>query len=174
KHLRVGEAITHVDIREEVDRAGWIVFNFLAQLADESAQILHLFAAIRAPDRREKTSVGDHSAGAAHQTIKDVVFLACKMHGLAALGDTATRRRETDFAYFDWCVFHPGGRMDAAVRGANARDELANAERLGDVVVCTEFKRFNLFFLAVQDRHHEHGQPGCEGADAPERLNPAD
>src|ERR1035441_567268 len=49
EHLRVGEAVSHVDIGEQVYRFGWIVLDLLAQLADEGAQILDLFAALGAP-----------------------------------------------------------------------------------------------------------------------------
>jgi hypothetical protein len=64
--------------------------------------------------------------------------------------------------------------VDAAVRGADAGDELADAEGLGDVVIRALLKRGNLFFFGVTDGDHEHGQARGEGADAAQGFNAAD
>ena len=58
--------------------------------------------------------------------------------------------------------------------GANARDEFANAEGLGDVVVGAQFKRLHFFLFAFADSDHENGQAGREGADAAQGFNAAD
>ena len=174
QHLRIGETIADIDIREEIDRTGRIVFDLLAQLANEGAQIFDLFPAIGPPDGGQQPRVGDHAPGTAHQAIEDVVFLAGEVNRLAALGDAAACGNEADLADFDGSIFDADRRMHAAMRGADAGDEFADAERLSDVVVGAQFERFDLFFLAFENGHHEHGQARCEGTDAAQRLDAAD
>jgi hypothetical protein len=85
-----------------------IVFNLLAQLADEGAQVLDLFAAIGSPDGGEQLGVGHHAAGAAHQAVENVELLAGQVHRLAALGDGALDRLQADLADLDGRVFGAG------------------------------------------------------------------
>ena len=59
-----------------------IVFDLLAQLADEGAQVLDFFAAVGAPDGGEQLGVGDDAAGAAHEAVENVEFLAGEVDGL--------------------------------------------------------------------------------------------
>src|SRR6202000_267105 len=96
QHLRIDEAIAYIDVGKQIGGIGRIVFDLLAQLANEGAQVLDLFAAIGAPDRRQQTRVSNDAAGAAHQAVEDVVLLAREMYGLAAFGDGAPCGRETN------------------------------------------------------------------------------
>jgi hypothetical protein len=59
--------------------------------------------------------------------------------------------------------FEPG----AALRGADASEQLPEAERLRDVVVCARVEGPDLVVLMVADRQHDHGdlRPGAEPAD---------
>ena len=64
--------------------------------------------------------------------------------------------------------------MNPANRRANARDQFARAEGLGNVVVRAKFQRLNLFFFAVAHRQHQHRQPRSKRADAAQRFDSAD
>jgi len=57
---------------------------------------------------------------------------------------------------------------------ADACDQFAYAERLGDVVVGAKLERLNFFFLCIENRHHEHRQAWCECANAAKSFNAAD
>ena len=76
---------------------------------------------------------------------------------------------ETDLADLDGRVFGAGRGVDAADGGADAGDQFAGAEGLGDVVVGAQFERLHFFLFAVAHREHQHGQAraqrrGCGAA----------
>src|SRR6202034_3928846 len=89
-------------------------------------------------------------------------------------GDVAARGREADFADLDRSIFHSRGSVQTAGRGADARDELANAEGLGDVVIGSELQGFTFFFLRVEYGHHEHRKAWRRGSNAAQGLDAAD
>ena len=63
--------------------------------------------------------------------------------------------------------------MHAAMRGADARNQLANAEGLGHIVVGAQLQRLHLVLFAVAHRHHQHRQARRRAANAAQRLNAA-
>ncbi len=99
--------------------------------------------------------------------------LRVRCTGFAALGDRALHRLQANFADLDGRVFGAGGRADAAHRSANAGDQFARAEGLGDVVVGAQLQRLHFFLFLVAHGQHEDGQPGSKGANAAQRLHAA-
>ena len=173
KHLRIGKTVAYVYVSEHVQRIRGVIFDLLAHLTDEGAQVLDLFAAICAPHGGEQAGIGHDAAGADHEAVQNVEFLAGEVHGLAAPGDAALDGIEANFADLDGRIFGAGRSLDAANGGADAGNQLARAEGLGDVVVCAQVERLHLFFFLVANRQHQDGQPGSEGANAAQRLHAA-
>ena len=174
KHLRIGESVSYIDVGEQIDRVRGIVFDFLAKLANEGAQVFDFFTAIGSPDGSKQLGIRHDTSGAAHQAIEDVVLLASEVDGLSALGDAAFRRGEANFADLDGGVFCAGRGVDASNRGSDSRDEFAGAEGLGDVVVRSQFEGFDLFFFAFAHGYHENRQPRGKRANAAKSLDTAD
>ena len=81
---------------------------------------------------------------------------------------------EADFADLDGSVFSARRARARGDGGADARDQFANAEGLGDVVVGAEFERLHLFFFAFANGDHQNRQAGSKSADAAQGLNAAD
>ena len=96
------------------------------------------------------------------------------MHQLAALGDFALYRIEAKLANLDGRVFSAGRSLDAAHRGADACNQLAHAEWLGDIVVRAQLQRLDLLLFRIAHGEHENGQPWRKGANAAQGFNAAD
>jgi len=92
EHLRIGKAVANIDIGQQIAGIGGVILNLLAQLANEGAQVLDLFAAIGAPHGGEKPGVSNHAAGAAHQAVENIKLLAREVNWLAAPCDNALHR----------------------------------------------------------------------------------
>ncbi len=90
---------------------------------------------------------------------------------LVTLRLTGSRR---SFADLDGRIFCARRSLNAADRGADAGDQFASAEGLGDIVVGAQFERLDLLLFAVAHGKHENGQAGGEGTDAAQGFNAAD
>ena len=81
------------------------------------------------------------------------IFLAREVNRLSPRLVTLRRAGvEANLADLDGSIFGAGRSMDAAMRGADAGDEFAGAERLGDVVVGAQFERFDFLFFSCRGR----------------------
>ena len=67
--------------------------------------------------------------------MQNVEFLAGQVQRLAALGHLALDRVKAQLANLDGRIFGAHRGLDAADRGADAGNQFAGAEGLGDVVV---------------------------------------
>ena len=70
EHLCIGESVSDIDVGQQIYWIRWVVFDLLAQLANEGAQVLDLFAAIGAPHGGKQLGVSDNAPGAAHQAMR--------------------------------------------------------------------------------------------------------
>ena len=100
--------------------------------------------------------------------------LRVRCTGWPRLVTLALDRIEANLADLDGCVLGAGGSADAANRRADAGDQLARAEGLGDIVVGAQFERLHLILFLIAHRQHQDRQPGSEGANAAQRFNAAD
>lgn len=170
EHQRIDEAIAYMGIGEEVPGLGGIVRDFLPQLAHEGSQVLDLFAVVRSPDGGEELGVGDGATGMTHEVVQNLVLLAGEADGLSVFGDRTARWRETEVADLNWRVFGTQGSVETADGGADAGDQLAHAEGLGDIIIRPQLERLHLFLLSVAHRDHDDGESGREcGAGFPDR-----
>src|SRR5580704_15034464 len=89
--------------------------------------------------------------------VQQIEFLGRQVYGLAALLNQPASRIEPDIADADDRATAYRRSMRTADRGANARNQLADRKRLGDVIVGACFQSFYFVVLAVADGQHEHG-----------------
>src|SRR5437763_11082068 len=74
------EAITDPRLCQNVLRFGRIRFDFLAQLADEDAQVFGLLDVVAAPDAREQRAMREHLAVLPDEMHEQIKFLWRQMH----------------------------------------------------------------------------------------------
>src|SRR5262245_17084753 len=74
------KAVTDPRLGENVVRVRRIRLNFLAQLADEDAQVFGLLDVVTTPDGTQQDAMRQHFAGMAEQIHQQVVFLWCQMY----------------------------------------------------------------------------------------------
>src|ERR1039457_6152768 len=96
------------------------------------------------------------------------------MQRLAAFCDDSLLWLKSNLTDLDGRVFIADWSFDPADRGSDARDELASAERLGDVIVGAQIEGQHLLFFLVAYGEHEDRQPGSEAANAAQRFHSAD
>ena len=83
------KAVADPRLGENVVRVRRIKLNFLAELADEDAQVLGLLDVVTTPDSPQQNAMREHFPGMADQVYQQVVFLRRQMHLLTPYGDPA-------------------------------------------------------------------------------------
>ncbi len=127
----------------------------------------------RLPNSGQQLGIGHHAARPAHQAMQDVEFLARQVHGLPALGDVRfTGSSRISPISMGASSVRAGARRGA--RRADAGDQFAGAERLGNVIVRAEVERLHFVFFLVAHGQHQDRQPRSKSANAAQRLNAAD
>ena len=129
--------------------------ELVPELRHELAEVVRLVHVARTPHLLEQLALAHEPVGVAHEDL-DQVPLRRRQLDLAAVGIGRTLRREIDAKV---------GRLDdrehlvsglgPSQRGAQARQELAHAERLRDVVVGAGVERHDLLGVLVPGGEHD-------------------
>ena len=127
---------------------GRVALEFFAELADEDAEVFRLLGGLRAPHVGEQDAVGEDLARIAREEEQQVEFLGCEVHGTAGDGNGVRAGVDEEIADFNGGIAGPLG--SAAKMSAHTREELLNAEGLGDVIVSAgvECLYFGVFLIA--------------------------
>jgi hypothetical protein len=94
----------HVNIGEDIRRIVLDRLQSSCAIDLRIREILDLFAATCSPHRGEQFGVRYDAAGAAHQAVHDVEFLAGEVHWHAALGHRSLHGIKTEFSDFNGSV----------------------------------------------------------------------
>src|SRR5580698_6510578 len=92
-----------------------------------------------------------------HQELKQFKLLWREMNSLTVLLNQVAGRVEPHIAYGYNCRFFIGGFV-ATDRSAESRDQLAQLEGFGYVIVSACIQRFDFAILAPLHRQHDNGQ----------------
>lgn len=149
---------------EEILGVGGVIFDSFAELADVGSEVFDVVFVLGSPDGAQDLFVREGAALAAHEQVKDIELRAGKRDGVSSLEEDATIAAEGDFSVVDGSVGE-GGKAAAADGGLDARDEFADGEGLGDVVIGTGFEGFDFVVDCVADGEHEDGEGGGHAAD---------
>src|SRR5208337_1542523 len=122
-----------------------IGLDFLPQLAHIDPQILDV--ARRAPDFLHQEPVGENLARVEYEKPEDLVFLGRKLHLLAFHRNDAPDKIDAKVSALEQRL--AALLLNAvAQRGADARNEFGDAERLGDIIVRAEIEGLDFPALA--------------------------
>ena len=134
-----------------------IALKFLAQLGDEDAKVFGLLRELRTPDVSEQDAVGKDLACIAGKKEEKIEFFGREVDGAGGDGDGVGGGIDEKIADLDRSI--AGALRSAAEMGADAREELLDAEGLGDVVVGAGVEGFHLGVLLIA-----HGKDEDRGA----------
>ena len=132
----IDETIADAALGEDIFGVGWVFFQLLAQIIDVKPHVMRLVAIFVSPDLGKKLIVGHHPTGILHQVVQQPVFGRAQLD-LLVLNPHLTPA-EINFEPVIHLDHIPGGRrwrLVAAQHGLNPADQLARAERLGDVII---------------------------------------
>ena len=129
-------------------------------------EVVRLGAVLGPPHRLEQLALRDELARVVDQHLDHVPLGRRQLHLLAVAMDALGDEVDGEVRRGDARLFGRRGR-DAAERGPQAREELAHAERLGDVVVGTGVERGDLVALRLARREDDDGHvgPAAEAGD---------
>ena len=121
-----------------------------------------------APDLAQQLRAGDDLPGVADQRVEQAVLERRQLHGLAAHRHLVAVAVDAKFAAVEHALGRFADRAVAVAHGdADARQQLARAERLGQVVVGARVERPHLvaFLVARRDDEDRAREPGAQLAD---------
>src|SRR3954452_13746481 len=139
------------------EQKAWIsrvAFDFRSQLSHINAQIMSVLDVLRAPHISQQLTMGHDITGTVGQPRQQLELYRGQAH--LAIGIPNAVSVEID----EQTVQLVGSRLHAtakAQRNSNARPQLSNAKRLGDVVVCTGIESFNLAAFVRTGRKDQNG-----------------
>src|ERR1017187_3189579 len=79
------KAVPHPRLRRDEPRRLGIPFDLLPQILDEDAQVIHLVAIVRAPDRLQQLAVGNRFVGALGEISEQVQLFRREVGGSASV-----------------------------------------------------------------------------------------
>jgi len=165
------QAVADAGLRLDVFRLFRVGLDLLAQRADVDAKVLHV--SVRPPDLAQDHVVCQHLAGMRHQQAQQFILARRKFNLVVAHHHNASNQVHAQVA----------GAKDRRLalllqpmplRGANPRQQLFDAERLGHVVVRTEIERRHLRRLIVSAGQHDDWWSDAGFPDASDHLQPID
>ena len=154
--MAFSKTIADVCFGEEEFWTTRIVFEFLAQLADESAQIFEFAAILVTPNRGEQACVRERSTGMVHKALKKTEFLGREMDRFALLTDLAALDIELDITDHDHSLVFVLRRAGTPNSCADARHQFTDVEGLGNIVVRPGVQCLDFVFLAVANCDHDN------------------
>ena len=135
-------------------RRARVILDFRSKLTNEDSQILGIVAVRRPPYGRQDLRVRDNATGVARQDGEEVVFLWRQMHDLVTSRNDAPI--EVDLQRADvQDRFQTRWPCRMTKRCAQASQQLADAERLLDIIIRPEVEGLDFFCLPVSRRKND-------------------
>src|SRR3989449_7792137 len=152
-----------------LDRIG---FELLPQLLHVDAQVMGMLDMRGPPYLAQQLPVRDHHAEVLRQAGEKAKFQRREMDLHAVAPDDVLFQVRRDLAQLEYRLAGAGAG-GVAQRRAHAREQLADAEGLGDIVVRAGVERLDLRALLRARREHQdrHRRPG---ANAPDHVHAVD
>ena len=128
-------------------------------MADVHAQILHVVHMRRAPHADQQLPVRQHAAGITRQQRQQRILARAELHSPTRDPHGAPGHVDLERTRGEVLAGRAARGARVAQRGADARQQLGDAERLLDVVIGAVVERLHLLGIAVPCRqhHHRHG-----------------
>src|SRR5579864_3637637 len=147
---RLVEAVPDAAHREDVARLLGIALDLRAELLDEVVDRARRAVVVGAPDAPEDVVAREHATLLVDDAEKDVELARGHLHGLAAAAHAPRGDVHLDVPERDAPLPLRLRRAYSAApeRRAHAREELGQAERLGDVVLRAELEAGDFVHLA--------------------------
>src|SRR5215211_979318 len=155
--LLVAEPVAHAADREQVLRPPRVALELLPQVADVDVDRPRVAVGGIAPDLLEQRLPGHHLTGCRAERGEDLELDVGQPDLLAADGDAAAARVDLELARDDRLACRAAAleHLRAAERRLHAAAELADRERLRDVVVRAHLEAEDLVDLVVLRGQHD-------------------
>ena len=152
----VGQPVAHAGLGQQEARLGRIGFDLGAQLAHVQPQVVRVFGELRPPHVGQQRAVRDHLPGVADQPGEQLVLGRRQVQRRAVQADVAGGEVDVEAVV----LVAGDGRAErgaaVAQRDPHARQQLADAERFGQVVVGARVEQADLAPVGLVRRDDQH------------------
>src|SRR5438067_375512 len=136
-----------------------VALDLLSQSADDGIDRPLRDVLVAAPNLREQGHAAEDDAGPRCQQLEQIEFLPCEIHGVAVRDDLTLVDIDREISEGEmtrrWRLGGPIRACRAPQQSADARHQLAHAERLGQVVVGAAFEAEHFVRLGVPGGEHQ-------------------
>src|SRR5579884_1940 len=168
------EAVSNAWLGQNQLRMRRILLDLLAQIADVNAEVLGLVSVLSPPNPSKEVLVQDDTPRVRHELVEQLVLGGTELDVSAVGYDTPLSKIDREIAQIENRLELLRGRNPRAPQdGFDPSQQLLNAERLGEVVVCAELEALHLVDLFTLGRQDNDGD-GREFTQPSAHLEPVE